>query len=523
VHISTEPINLFNSPISSPVISSPPSATPTARPTVGSRPLPKLPSVVPEPSFAMDTLPPTKNVLSDRARSGLIKKTQKLTQVFGTTPSADALAPTPPKKASNSASNHLSVRPPSPPRAQWPPAEDTTYVSAAGRRHSTSLTLEEFSFLSGDEGGDGESVPTTPLTGAASSFAHSSGGGTIEVGSNEGTIESVPGADLEELEQDHPGAQLARLRDRMGRSNVPESPASFMEFSDDEQDAARSRQNRRRGPSPSHSPSPSSEDAQSMLSVDSAHTGSGRRKLRKPAPTARRQRPTSLLSFTSGNSPSLASASGLGMVHSNGSGLDTASLDLDTASLDPVDEDRRRKRDKLAKLHRFLGSRVPVDLVIGPISPPTSGLPPIIAIPEQQEAAMGGQADSPVLGQEEEGSRKLWQRQRRRRSSSAAFPTRWSDDNRTQETLDEREKAVVVRRAQKMERVGVFACVRAPWETDVTSCPPDVRSGTSSGFVPQPCRFAFSLAHGGAAPASRIDELPNRLAFILATDVAALA
>jgi hypothetical protein len=136
---------------------------------------------------------------------------------------------------------------------------------------------------------------------------------------------------------------------------------------------------------------------------------------------------------------------------------------------------------------------------------------------------MGGQADSPMLGQEEEGSRKLWQRQRRRRSSSAAFPTRWSDDNRTQETLDEREKAVVVRRAQKMERVGVFACVRAPCETNVTSCPPDVRSSTSSGFVPQPCRFAFSLAHGGAAPASRIDELPNSLAFILATDVAALA
>lgn len=88
-----------------------------------------------------------------------------------------------------------------------------------------------------------------------------------------------------------------------------------------------------------------------------------------------------------------------------------------------AEADRRRKRDKLAKLHRFLGSRVPTDLVIGHIAGPS--LPP---------------SSMPVEGHD------MWLYRRRSGSSAPSF-------ERVKTELDDEEKALNVRRAQKMEKL----------------------------------------------------------------------
>ena len=84
--------------------------------------------------------------------------------------------------------------------------------------------------------------------------------------------------------------------------------------------------------------------------------------------------------------------------------------------------DKRRKREKLAKLHRFLGSRVPPEAITGIFGSPSA--PP--AAPEESN------------------------REHRRRGNKSPPPDAF---DRGKEELDEREKALNVRRAQKMERV----------------------------------------------------------------------
>ncbi|KAH7886172.1 hypothetical protein F5I97DRAFT_1808511 [Phlebopus sp. FC_14] len=91
-----------------------------------------------------------------------------------------------------------------------------------------------------------------------------------------------------------------------------------------------------------------------------------------------------------------------------------------------AEAERRRKRDKLAKLHRFLGSRVPPDLVIS--------------------AVTGSSLEPPAMP--DEITRDNWLRGRR---VGSVKPVEHFD--RGKEELDEREKALNVRRAQKMEKV----------------------------------------------------------------------
>ena len=98
----------------------------------------------------------------------------------------------------------------------------------------------------------------------------------------------------------------------------------------------------------------------------------------------------------------------------------------------PPEENRRRRREKIAKLHWFLGSRVPTSLVLG-LSDADDVLP-----------ALDHTANNPRTSQPG----------RRRSSSVAEFKTNWFDpDDRVKEELDEREKAINVRRAVKMEKV----------------------------------------------------------------------
>ena len=69
----------------------------------------------------------------------------------------------------------------------------------------------------------------------------------------------------------------------------------------------------------------------------------------------------------------------------------TASL-AETVSSDVLaEEERRRKREKLAKLHRFLGSRVPPHLVLGPLDE-GAPLPPPAPSPRDPQDDEGGEA-----------------------------------------------------------------------------------------------------------------------------------
>jgi len=119
--------------------------------------------------------------------------------------------------------------------------------------------------------------------------------------------------------------------------------------------------------------------------------------------------------------------------------------------------ERKKMRDKLAKLHRFLGSRVPVELALGAeYVLDDSDLPP--------ERATGD-----IYGYGSWNAGKGWKL--RRRSSSSAYEGRRSGrrsvgpggviggldvdevDERTRTSLDDRQRALVVKRANKMEQV----------------------------------------------------------------------
>jgi len=100
-----------------------------------------------------------------------------------------------------------------------------------------------------------------------------------------------------------------------------------------------------------------------------------------------------------------------------------------------AEEARRRKREKLAKLHRFLGSRVPASLV--GLDDPDSSLPPEMSPPPPDHS--------------------LHKAGTRRRSSSVSdYPPAWADNfDRIKADLGNREKAINVKRAQKMEKVSL--------------------------------------------------------------------
>ena len=107
-----------------------------------------------------------------------------------------------------------------------------------------------------------------------------------------------------------------------------------------------------------------------------------------------------------------------------------------------AEEERRKKREKVAKLHRFLGSRVPTELVVNTI--PGAPLPPLIPTYDRSQAV--SDSESPVQA-------KLWNR-RRRNSIAGSDPLgRLPEIDRRKEDLTEKEKAIIVKRALKMERV----------------------------------------------------------------------
>ncbi|KAF9786747.1 hypothetical protein BJ322DRAFT_670560 [Thelephora terrestris] len=346
--------NLAKSPSSD--FNSPRSLTPHSRPA---SPLTKPPiPTTPKPVFnrphslrrSFDDRPRVDNssttTLSSTERAGLVKKTRKITQLFGQTPGPDLISPglsplqrsllsPDPRKGHRPAASISNPLHPSD-RGVWPPPEGTVYLNINGRRHSTPLS------------------PTNTST--------------------------MWGLDEDERILDHDqrsciSVESARSRaPKSSPASPPPTPVSFIDLSEDD---------------------------------SAAETPKDITDYRRQAPFSRD--PTiddtaSLLTFTSDK------------IH---------------------DEERKRKRDKLVKLHRFLGSRVPADLALGLDLSHSPPLPP---------------PASPELGFED--TRKKF-RMRRRRSSSYSGYTKplTTQEDRMKSDLDMQEKALNVRRAAKMEKV----------------------------------------------------------------------
>lgn len=121
-------------------------------------------------------------------------------------------------------------------------------------------------------------------------------------------------------------------------------------------------------------------------------------------------------------------------------------LDESISELKFADEERRRKRERLNKLHRFLGSKVPAEFVLGPqdVGMP---LPPLAPQPESVEAGQASDNENTTLG-------RTWLKARRRASVAGSAPSKsWSDIERQQENLNDKERTLKVKRAVKMEKV----------------------------------------------------------------------
>jgi len=107
-----------------------------------------------------------------------------------------------------------------------------------------------------------------------------------------------------------------------------------------------------------------------------------------------------------------------------------------------LESERRRKRERLAKLYRFLGSQVPINLVLGTNDDSPASLPP-----RQQN----------IPGFDNTENKRNTLLKRRRSSSAIPRSSTWSDDvERLKADLNDREKAIIVRRAQKMEKVRII-------------------------------------------------------------------
>ncbi|RPD82124.1 hypothetical protein L226DRAFT_528326 [Lentinus tigrinus ALCF2SS1-7] len=161
----------------------------------------------------------------------------------------------------------------------------------------------------------------------------------------------------------------------------------------------------------------------------------------------------------------------------------TASLADSLSSDQQAEEERRRKREKLAKLHRFLGSRVPPHLVLGPLDEGTP-LPPPASSPFARAR------DSAPDNDDDGGDIRNAKMRRRRSSSAAEFSRTWSDDiDRLKEELNEREKAINVRRAVKMEKMFGVAPPQTLYHTRApVSSSPNISSTNVWQPSPSPSR-----------------------------------
>ena len=335
------------------------------------------------------TLPPTTTFLNPRERADRVRQNRKLTQVFGQTPGnieAIAFSQTayeanvPSLSASSNQSSSFGGKRKHQRGAVSVSLTEDPPASASGSSRAVWPPPEGTMYLSLS----GVRRHSSPLTTQEFTLPDIE---TVTAQWNDVSRSPSPVRDTSDLIEvgSEEGVPHSDWSSHAGHTSVrkagvvsPGSPTSFMDLSDEE------------GPG----------DAHSIISLET--------------PKATRRR---------GNAPFSPS---------------TPSISESLSTEEQAEEDRRRKRDKVARLHRFLGSRIPTDLVLAQVDAQPS-TPPSGSATEKMSRDVG--------------LRKV--RIRRRRSSSAAeLGGTWSDDiDRLKEDLNEREKAINVRRAVKMEKV----------------------------------------------------------------------
>ncbi|KIK70493.1 hypothetical protein GYMLUDRAFT_275994 [Collybiopsis luxurians FD-317 M1] len=430
--------------------------------------------------------PPTSNNLDPLSRADLVRKSRKLAQVFGQTPSGSSLLPGLSITASDvgpAASSFLDITSPTTSRhrssnsitafrkssgleskdkikenierirgkAIWPPPPVTQYMSAAsGRRHSTPLTPDEFEFLS-------ELHRQEPVAPDAdeSSVLDLDSSENIEIGSVKGDRSSFI-----DWDDDSPKA------DAKGKSTHPvelltQSPQSSIS---------------------SHRSSLSSL----TFAPPSAYPGGAPRNSFPP------------------QEDSVLTAAPFDNIDDDGQ---NRARRLQQQRL-LAQAERRRKREKLAKLHRFLGSRVPQGLVLGEGGDSEPGLPSLSI------SSMGEETDIDGSGEEKRSWKKGMARVTRRRSGSdSGIGSDWSDvTDRRKEDLGADERLRLVKRAVRLEKVFGVAPPQTLYQPHNLGHVPHSRSTSGligSSGTPKMIRSSSAGAIEGPSPTpSKKDQRP---------------
>ncbi|KAE9409235.1 hypothetical protein BT96DRAFT_585936 [Gymnopus androsaceus JB14] len=414
----------------------------------------------------------TSNTLDPLSRADLVRKSKKLAQVFGQTPSGASLLPGSssdplrrsfldinPSTSRHRPHNSIAVlRKTSSEEARervkenvervkgkgiWPPPPVTQYMSASsGRRHSTPLTPDEFDFLSELHRREPVSIPPTDVSSSILDLSGEDDSNLIDIGDANSDRQSFidwgddPSPKLVKGKGAHP-VELLTQSPTNSQNSSRRSSVSSLAFAAPSSYA------------PRNSFVPQEEDLAIALAEAAPFDDAEdmERLARQP-------------SIVSLSSPSLMSPE------------------------ERAEAARRRKREKLAKLHRFLGSRVPTGLVLGSASEDSES-----GLPRPSASSMGEETDLEGSSEEKRSWKKGMARVTRRRSGSeSGVSSDWSDiRDRRKEDLGEDERLRMVKASceigEGLWRRSTADTVSPPWTR--SACTFDFRFDcTTSENVP---------------------------------------
>lgn len=370
------------------------------------------------PGSPASNRPPTSNLLDQKERADLVRKTRKIVQVLGpgVTPVVQAI----PRPLDSSGLRREALHRAT--RSDVSPLDDPQRDSSRGRpatndvpsssdepKHSWEPLNRETLYLSGSE-----RRHSSPSTSTFSPDIHKASD------SDAASLSSLGSIITPEKRAERKGG---------ARSG---SPTSFMELTDEE--GAKTPKLRPSTEIKKDSERPSTDTAVSG-GKDTRHTGTN-----SPASTAKHH---------VARKPSLTSSLSLSLSDEDKDAWGELWKDMTKQDDDALE--RQRKREKLARIHRYLGSRVPPELVLGT----GSVTPPPGPTSNDHQHNVG---DGSV------GSVTEWKR--RRRSLSAATYRSWELKSqmelemRSKDTLSNTDRVLHVRRAQKIEQVGVTTFIK---------------------------------------------------------------
>ncbi|KAF6754301.1 hypothetical protein DFP72DRAFT_1068752 [Ephemerocybe angulata] len=374
--------------------------------------------------------PPTTNWLGQEERADLVRKSRKLARVFGRTPGADVMAYQDGSRSTSQARGKVASHQ----RAPLSISNDLNGPAGPRNRRASAWPSPTDSHFSTNSGSRRHSLPLSPddisflnVSSPLYDISLSQVASQFRGESSNAGTPSASRIQAQEPLNDRSAVTHHSTGSNKATHNGTSSPSrtSFIDWSDEE----------------------GLDDGLSIISQEPPRKAGGNRRPTSPAH-----------SFFENMTPE-----------------------------EQAEEEKRRKREKLAKLHRFLGSTVPVNLVVGTDTENTMPVQP--TRPYTDSATARGRPGS----DQDEATRKAWLR-RRRSSSACALPSHWSDDvDRMKEELNTKEKLLNVRRAQKMEKVFGVAPPQTLYHTRGHTPSPSLPSmapvagktlGNPSAFIP---------------------------------------